>query len=230
MPSSGPRAWGMSEAGRDGVARDQLPVVLGVAVERLEGLGALHVQVQIVFPGEPDASVHLDGIAAHSISAEAHTAARRRRDSRREAAPPGWPMMASAPTATLSSRSSDQRFVRSMPFIGESVTPTLFGSRRKSERPSAERAGTRMTSATCAHGTKRFTPERIQPLPDLVALAVVEAGSQSRCSSSSAAVIRARPEAMAGSHLSFCSAEPPSMSPSPPRTTVEKKGPGYAAR
>ena len=168
--------------------------------------------------------------AAPSISAEAHTAARRRRDSRREAAPPGWPMMASAPTATLSSRSSDQRFVRSMPFIGESVTPTLFGSRRKSERPSAERAGTRMTSATCAHGTKRFTPERIQPLPDLVALAVVEAGSQSRCSSSSAAVIRARPEAMAGSHLSFCSAEPPSMSPSPPRTTVEKKGPGYAAR
>src|SRR5438034_301564 len=45
-------------------ANDQLAVVLGVAVERLQRLRALEVEVQVVFPGEADAAVHLDGVAA----------------------------------------------------------------------------------------------------------------------------------------------------------------------
>ena len=58
------------------------------------------------------------------------------------------------------------------------------------------------------------------------AVAAVEAGSQSRCSSRRAAVARAFPDAMADSHLSFCAARPPSVMPRPPSTTVAKKGPG----
>src|SRR6266567_4242223 len=46
------------------VAGHQLPVIFGVAVQRLEPLGPLHVEVQVVLPGEADAAVHLDGIAA----------------------------------------------------------------------------------------------------------------------------------------------------------------------
>ena len=134
--------------------------------------------------------------------------------------------MASAPTAALSSRISDQRVVRSMPTMGLRVTPADFGSTRKSESPSGERAGTRTTSATCAHGTKRLRPESVQPLPDFSAVAAVDAGLQSSCSSTSAAVARALPEAMAESHLSFCASLPLSMRPRPPSTTVPKKGPG----
>src|SRR2546426_7727263 len=43
---------------------DQLTVVVGVAVHRLERLRALDVEVQIVLPGEPDTAVHLDRLAA----------------------------------------------------------------------------------------------------------------------------------------------------------------------
>jgi hypothetical protein len=38
--------------------------MLGVAVLRLQRLGALEVEVQVVLPGEADAAVHLDGFAA----------------------------------------------------------------------------------------------------------------------------------------------------------------------
>src|SRR6266545_2595146 len=49
---------------RRDVAHDQLAVVEGVAEQRLQGLRALEVEVQIVLPGEADAAVHLDGVAA----------------------------------------------------------------------------------------------------------------------------------------------------------------------
>ena len=78
-----------------------------------------------------------------------------------------------------------------MPTIGVTVTPAARGSTRKSETPSGARAGTSATSATWAHGTKRFRPLMLQPAPVLVAVAVVDAGSQSSESSSRAAVPRA---------------------------------------
>src|SRR5439155_822990 len=43
---------------------DQLAVVVGVPVHRLERFRALEVEVQVVLPGEPDAAVHLDRLAA----------------------------------------------------------------------------------------------------------------------------------------------------------------------
>ena len=99
--------------------------------------------------------------------------------------------------------------------MGFRVTPGCFGSTRKSESPSGDRAGTRTTSATCAQGTKRFTPDSDQPPPARVAVAAVVAGSQSSESSSSAALARAWPAAMAESHFSFCAALPPSMQAEP---------------
>ena len=160
--------------------------------------------------------------AAPSISAEAPTAARRSSPSSTGPAPPAWPISASAGTATLSRRISDQRVVRSMPTIGVSVTPAARGSTRKSETPSGARAGTSATSATWAHGTKRFTPSRRKPAPAFVAVVVVAAGSQSSESSSSAAVPRACPEAMAGSHFSCWAALPPAWRPRPASTTLAK--------
>ena len=87
--------------------------------------------------------------------------------------------------------------------MGFNDTPACFGSTRKSVRPSADRAGTRTTSATWAQGTKRFTPESAQPSPARVAVAAVEDGSQSSESSRSAALARAVPAAMPESHFSF---------------------------
>ena len=87
--------------------------------------------------------------------------------------------------------------------MGVTVTPAARGSTRKSETPSGARAGTSATSATWAQGTKRFTPLTLHPAAVFVAVAVVAAGSQSSESSSRAAVPRAWPEAMAGSHFSF---------------------------
>ena len=46
------------------VLRDELAVVLRVAVLDLERLGPLEVEVQVVLPGEADAAVHLDRLAA----------------------------------------------------------------------------------------------------------------------------------------------------------------------
>ena len=65
-----------------------------------------------------------------------------------------------------------------------------------------------------------------QPSPARVAVAAVVAGAQSSESSSSAALARAWPAAMAESHFSFCAALPPSIRPSPPSTTLAKYGPG----
>ncbi len=160
--------------------------------------------------------------AAPSISAEAATAARRSSASSTGSAPPAGPTSASAGTGASARRSSDQRLARSMPTMGVTLTPAPRGSTRNSESPSGERAGTSTTSATWAHGTKRFTPERRQPSPARVAVAVVAAGDQSRPSSSRAALARAWPEAMAGSQRSFWAALPPSRRPRPPSTTVAK--------
>src|SRR5262245_61519919 len=53
-------------ASRGDEAGDQLAVVLSVAVHHLEALGALEVQMQVVLPGEADAAVGLDRLAAHA--------------------------------------------------------------------------------------------------------------------------------------------------------------------
>jgi hypothetical protein len=47
-------------------------------------------------------------------------------------------------------------------------------------------------------------------------------GSQSSPSSIRAALARAWPDAIAGSHFSFWAALPPSISPRPPSTTLAK--------
>src|SRR5262245_22327686 len=64
--------WSGAVISRDHVTRNQLAMELGVSVERLHRLRALEVQVKIVFPGEADAAVHLDGVAAHLPRALAH--------------------------------------------------------------------------------------------------------------------------------------------------------------
>src|SRR4029450_1680826 len=130
--------------------------------------------------------------AAPSISAEAPTAARRSSASSTPPASPARPTSASAGALTPSRRISDQRLLRSMPTMGVSVTPDARGSTRKSERPSGARAGTSTTSATCAHGTKRLSPVSRQLSLVFVAVAAVEAGTQSSDSSRSAAPPRAR--------------------------------------
>src|SRR5574341_1720075 len=68
MPSSGGGALtgGAGPRGRSSgdVPHDQLAVIVAVAVERLERLCPLEVEVEVVLPGEPDAAVDLDRLAA----------------------------------------------------------------------------------------------------------------------------------------------------------------------
>src|SRR5262249_1085781 len=46
------------------LADDQLAVVVGVAVHRLQGLGSLDVEVEVVLPGKADPPVNLDRVPA----------------------------------------------------------------------------------------------------------------------------------------------------------------------
>src|SRR5262249_13469273 len=55
-----------------GAPDDLLAVVVDVAVHRLERLGTLEVDVQVVFPREADAAVHLDRLAAHLVRGVGH--------------------------------------------------------------------------------------------------------------------------------------------------------------
>src|SRR6266498_3679469 len=64
MPARGGGPGVSAGISRRHVAHDQLAVVLGVAEDRLQRLRALEVEVEIVLPGEADAAVHLDGVAA----------------------------------------------------------------------------------------------------------------------------------------------------------------------
>src|SRR5215831_10703991 len=54
------------------LAHDQLAMILGIPEHRLQRLGAFEVEVQVVFPGEADAAVHLDGVAADLARGLAH--------------------------------------------------------------------------------------------------------------------------------------------------------------
>src|SRR3989440_7154264 len=65
-PSGVARSATATSAGH--AADDELAVVLGVAVQRLERLRALEVEVQVVLPREADAAMHLDGVAADPAS------------------------------------------------------------------------------------------------------------------------------------------------------------------
>src|SRR4026209_1730713 len=62
---------------------DLLAVVGGVAIEGLERLGALEVEVEIVLPGEADAAVDLDRVAADLAGRLAHVRLAGRRGPRR---------------------------------------------------------------------------------------------------------------------------------------------------
>ena len=83
----------------------------------------------------------------------------------------------------------------------------------------------------CPSGTKSFVPERTKPpaFPGLAATST-PAASQRALSSRSASVARALPEAMRGSQAFFWASEPAWRTASPPRSTVEKNGPGMTAR
>src|SRR5262249_36600425 len=59
MPCSGPV---MPRSPRRDVARDELSMEFRVAVERLQGLRPLEIEMEVVFPGEADAAVDLDGV------------------------------------------------------------------------------------------------------------------------------------------------------------------------
>ena len=83
----------------------------------------------------------------------------------------------------------------------------------------------------CPSGTKSFVPERTKPpvFPGLAATST-PAASQRALSSRRASVARASPAAIRGSHACLLGVEPAWRTASPPRSTVEKNGPGMTAR
>jgi hypothetical protein len=121
---------------------------------------------------------------------------------------PGAPSTLSAPAGTPSRFRFTQRVARSMPVTGVCLKPAAPGSTRNSVRPSGARAGTRITSATCAHATNGFTPESFQPWPDFSARVVMASGAHDISPSSNATDARAPPAATAGSQRVFCASEP----------------------
>src|SRR5947208_1048304 len=167
--------------------------------------------------------------AAPSISAAAPKAARRRRLASSGPAWPGEPRTASPATGTVSSLTLARRVARSITGVGSSVSRGALGSTRNSVSPSGVRAGTRSTSATWAHGTKRLVPVSAQPFAVLSARVWVASGRQSRSASRNATVARASPVAIAESQRFFC-ASLPASSMARPASTVGKYGPGAAAR
>src|SRR6266480_1223829 len=167
--------------------------------------------------------------AAPSISAAAPTAPRRRSAARSGPAWPGPPSRASAATGARSSVTSTRRVARSITGTGSSASPAARGSTRNSVSPSGVCAGTRRTSATWAHGTNRFRPESVQPLPVFSARVCAASGRQSSSVSRKAIVARASPVATAGSQRFFCASAPASSIAVAART-VGQYGPGYAAR
>src|SRR5256884_13247 len=124
--------------------------------------------------------------AAPSISAAAPKAARRRRLASSGPAWPGEPRTASPATGTVSSLTLARRVARSITGVGSSVSRGALGSTRNSVSPSGVRAGTRSTSATWAHGTKRLVPVSAQPFAVLSARVWVASGRQSRSASRNA--------------------------------------------
>jgi len=112
-----------------------------------------------------------------------------------------------------------------MPWTGESLSPAAEGSTRNRDGPSGTRAGISSTFATWAHGTKRFVPERVQPLDDFSARVVTAAGSQSRSLSRNARVARASPVAIAESQRFLCVSVPAASMAAADRT-VGQYGPG----
>src|SRR5438874_1724820 len=54
------------------LAQNQLTMELGVSVQRLEVLRALEIEVEIVVPGEADATVNLNRVAADLARRFAH--------------------------------------------------------------------------------------------------------------------------------------------------------------
>src|SRR5947208_3457052 len=167
--------------------------------------------------------------AAPSISAAAPKAARRRRLASSGPAWPGEPRTASPATGTVSSLTLARRVARSITGVGSSVSRGALGSTRNSVSPSGVRAGTRSTSATWAHGTKRLVPVSAQPFAVLSARVWVASGRQSRSASRTATVARASPVAIAESQRFFCASLPASAM-ARPASTVGKYGPGAAAR
>ncbi len=71
---------------------------------------------------------------------------------------------------------------------------------------------------------------RVWPPLFAVAGSVMPRAPRSAVGSIHASVARASPEASLGSHAFFCASVPASSMASPPRSTVEKKGPGTTAR
>jgi hypothetical protein len=53
----------LGDAGKTSAVGEQSPVLCAAAEERLGGLGPAEVEVQVVFPGEGDTAVNLDGRA-----------------------------------------------------------------------------------------------------------------------------------------------------------------------
>src|SRR5262249_59152932 len=108
---------------------------------------------------------------------------------------------------------------------GESLIPAADGSTRNRDGPSGARAGISSTLATCAHGTKRFVPDSVQPFDDFSARVVTAAGSQSISLSRNARVARASPVAIAESQRFFC-VSLPAASMAAADSTVGQYGPG----
>src|SRR5216117_2241282 len=167
--------------------------------------------------------------AAPSISAAAPKAARRRKLASSGPAWPGEPRTASPATGTVSSLTLARRVARSITGVGSSVSRAALGSTRNSVSPSGVRAGTRSTSATWAHGTKRLVPVSAQPPAVVSARVWIASGRQSRSASRNAIVARASPVAIGESQRFFC-ASLPASSIARAASTVGKYGPGQAAR
>src|SRR5436190_1049033 len=136
--------------------------------------------------------------AAPSISAAAPTAPRWSRNARASAG-----SFASAATAAPSSVTCATRVPGSRVVSGVTDTPGAEASTTYTAGVEPLSAGTRMTSATCAHGTNCLTPLSATFPPRSSARVSIDCGLQSSARSISATVARAPPPATAGSQRLF---------------------------
>ncbi len=88
------------------------------------------------------------------------------------------------------------------------------------------RTATAIPLATCASGTKNFSPVIVYSLPLLVALSWIPSASKRPEASAIATVPINSPLAIRGSRSFFCWSEPPSISSGAASRAEVKKGPG----
>src|SRR5579863_2964825 len=110
-----------------------------------------------------------------------------------------------------------------------SLTGTHSSVIPSSPEPLPVRAATTIASATCASGTKNFSPVSVYPEPFLTAFSAIPPASQRPAASATATVAINLPAAILPRNSFFCASDPPSRKIGPPNATVVNNGPGTSA-